>query len=100
MPSNKDWLDEDVEKQNKEALRARNAEINELKRCYAAVFNSDDKQLNIAGFAVLEDLAILCRVNNTSFSSDALQMARNEGRREVYLWIQAALEINQNEEIE
>lgn len=89
----------EVTEENKENQKLRNAEIKELKRCYRAVFNSDDKNLNIAGHAVLEDLAILCKANNTSFSSDALQMARNEGRREVYLWIQAALYFNPNEEV-
>jgi hypothetical protein len=90
MP-NSDFIDEDIQKENEAHQKLRDAEIKELKRCYRAVFNSDDGDLNIAGAAVLYDLAILCRINNTSFSSDALQMARNEGRREVYLWIQAAL---------
>ena len=91
MSNNKEWQDEDIQKENEAHQKQRDAEIKELKRCYRAVFNSDDGDLNIAGVAVLEDLAVLCKINNTSFSSDALQMARNEGRREVYLWIQAAL---------
>ena len=99
MPNSEIDYENEITLENKENERLLNIKIKELKRCYTAVFNSDDKELNIAGYAVLEDLATLCKINNTSFSSDALQMARNEGRREVYLWIQAALDYNPNEEI-
>ena len=90
MPNN-NWLEDDVIKENEENQRLQDAEIKELRRCYKAVFNSEDKSLNIAGYAVLEDLAKMCRANETSFSSDIAIMARNEGKREVYLRIQSAL---------
>lgn len=48
---------------------------------YKSVFNSDDGQ------RVLEDLKAACCYNSALFSDNSLEMARNEGARQVVLRI-------------
>lgn len=46
---------------------------------------------------VLDDLAELCHFNTTTFATDPAELARNEGRRQVYLRIMTMLKFNPNE---
>lgn len=60
---------------------------------------------NEAGKIVLADLRIYCHATKTAFSSDPLEMARIEGRREVFMRVMDFLKVdydtiyNQIEEI-
>jgi hypothetical protein len=49
---------------------------------------------NQAAKKVLYDLALFCRANASTFNSDSRIHAVLEGRREVWLRIQKALELN------
>lgn len=50
------------------------------------------------GKKVLDDLAAVCGVDYTSFDSDALKMAYNEGLRAVYLYIKFFLDYEEKDE--
>jgi len=62
-----------------------------LIRAYHVVFGSPDGQI------VLEDMARFCRAAETCFHSDARCHALLEGRREVFLHIQARAKLNQEQ---
>lgn len=47
------------------------------------------------GQRVLEDLVGFCCPHATSFRTDPLEMARNEGRREVWLHIHSILNLDE-----
>lgn len=49
---------------------------------------------NEAAKTVLADLRLFCNGTRTNFSSDALQMARMEGRREVFMRIMTFLKVD------
>lgn len=49
---------------------------------------------NKMGDVVLSDLRTFCNATKTSFSTDALEMARNEGRREVFNRIMTFMKID------
>lgn len=58
------------------------------KRAYQLTFKSP------AGEEVLQDLAKFCRANSTAFDADPRVHAALEGRREVWLRIQAHLNLS------
>lgn len=68
-------------------------EQKELESAYRAIFFNGEKKLHNAGIKALSDLSNKCFGTQSTFSSDAMQMARNEGRREVLLYILAYLKI-------
>ena len=55
----------------------RNKFLDEMKDRYERVFSNED------GKRVLADIVICGRLNKTCFSSDALMMAYNEGKRDL-----------------
>lgn len=63
--------------------------LNRLSKAYKRVFETD------GGEQVLADLAAFCGAKKSVFNTDALEMARAEGRREVWLRIQAQLNLNE-----
>ena len=65
-----------------------------LIRAYQAVFNTQ------MGAEVLADLAHLCHANATTFdpsNPDALKLAHNEGKRRIWIHIQAMLTLSATE---
>ncbi len=75
MPNEPQISDQDKEeKQRKEYFRL-------MKADYEAVFNTPE------GKRVIEDLGRSCFQYQTSFSSEATEMAYNEGKRTIYLHI-------------
>ena len=63
-------------------------ETEQLKTAYQIVFGGD-----VAGASVLADLARFCRAEEPCWSEDQRHHARLEGRREVWLRIQAELKL-------
>lgn len=55
--------------------------IEQIKMDYENIFSQE------AGQRVLKDLMLSCMVDKSTFSSDSLKMAFNEGKREVGLHI-------------
>jgi hypothetical protein len=53
--------------------------------------------MNPMGEEVLRDLAKFCRAHKTTFATDARAHAVAEGRREVWLRIQAHIRLNEDE---
>lgn len=68
--------------------------LTQRKRAYLQSFSG------VAGKAVLADLAIFCRANETCFHPDARASAALEGRREVWLRIREHLDLTEEELIE
>jgi hypothetical protein len=64
----------------------------ELKTAYQIVFGAGP-----AGQAVLDDLGRFCRANEPCWSEDQRHHARLEGRREVWLRIQAEINMPSEE---
>ncbi len=63
-------------------------------RAYRTTFNRQSP----AAQYVLADLADICHANDTTMrDSDPLELARNEGRRQVFLRIQRALNLTPEE---
>lgn len=58
--------------------------LNRKQWAYRVLFNTDDERLNEAAKIVMADLRETCHATKTSFSTEALEMARREGRREVF----------------
>jgi hypothetical protein len=62
--------------------------IRDRERAYRAVFNNELAKL------VLADLRVFCGATKSSFNSCPYEMARNEGRREVFNRIMNYLEVD------
>lgn len=62
------------------------AKILENQKVYRRVLD------NVDGLEIMKDLEKRCFVNHTTLSDDAMQMAFNEGRRSVYVYIKNLLE--------
>lgn len=65
-----------------------------LEAAYKRTFRGDNKKVHAAATEVLADLKIYCNATRSNFSPDALEMARGEGRREVFLYIMDYLELD------
>lgn len=66
-------------------------------RRYKALFHGDNGEIRDEGRRVLGDLARFCKVDEaTIFSTDAMELARREGRREVYVRIQRMLNLDED----
>lgn len=65
----------------------------ERQRVYNLVFD------NPMGKEILAELRRFCFATKTTFSTDALELARNEGRREVFLQIINAMKIDFEENV-
>ena len=65
-----------------------------LTRAYQEIFGSPQGQV------VLRDLAKVCNAATTTFDKDPYEMARKEGMRQVWLIIQAQLNITDDDVIE
>jgi hypothetical protein len=65
--------------------------VEQVSRAYKTVFNTDGAEQCLA------DLAVFCGAKKSSFSRDSLEMARAEGRREVWLRIQAQLNLSEKD---
>jgi hypothetical protein len=69
----------------------------DLARAYRAVFyaaradGARKPEVSPPGMAVLLDLERFCNANASSWSSDPLEMAASEGRRQVWLRVRALL---------
>lgn len=66
-------------------------EIDARQRAYKQAFGGE------SGKEVLKDLAVFCGSQRSSYSSDALEMAFREGRREVFLRIQQHINISEDD---
>lgn len=51
------------------------------------ILGSDNGELNEASKIALADLRLFCNATKSNFNTDALEMARLEGRREVFMRI-------------
>ena len=60
----------------------------ERRPLYYAVFNTQN------GKKVLKDIGALCDIGHSSFNSDPLKMAYNEGQKELYRRILRIIEAN------
>lgn len=65
--------------------------LDQRRRAYQTVFGGE------RGKEVLQDLVIFCGSKRSSFSSDALEMAFREGRREVWLRIEQHLNLTDDD---
>lgn len=65
--------------------------LKELQDDYQAVFN------NVRAHDVLSDLRVFCYGTKSAFNSDPLEMARREGRREVFMRIMNQLKVDYGE---
>jgi hypothetical protein len=54
---------------------------------FRKVFGSENGELNEASKIALADLRYFCNGTKSNFNTDALEMARMEGRREVFMRI-------------
>lgn len=61
---------------------------------FRALFKGQDGQLNEAAKIALADLRTFCHGTQSNFSKNALEMARMEGRREVFTRVMAFLEVD------
>lgn len=66
-------------------------DIDARQKAYKTAFGGEP------GKEVLKDLAVFCGSQRSSFSSDPLEMAFREGRREVFLRIQQHLNITEDD---
>jgi hypothetical protein len=67
-------------------------------REYKALCFGDNGKLKRSAEHVLADLRAFCKASDpTIFSTDALLMARREGRREVFVRIQRMLNLDESE---
>jgi hypothetical protein len=64
---------------------------------YRAIFNKAGGELNEMSKIVLADLRLYCNATKTSFSSDIAEMARAEGKREVFNRIMSFLKVDYEE---
>lgn len=58
------------------------------------LLRSDDGNLNEAAKIVLSDLRTFCNGTRSNFRPDALEMARMEGRREVFMRVMTFLNVD------
>ena len=65
--------------------------VDKRRRSYQATFNSPE------GKEVLKDLVVFCGQNKSSYSQNPHEMAFREGRREVWLRIQAHMKISDDD---
>lgn len=61
---------------------------------FRTLFKGDDGSLNEAAKVALADLRAFCHGTQSNFSKDALEMARMEGRREVFTRVMNYLEVD------
>lgn len=61
---------------------------------YRKLFNGDDEKKTIAAQSVIADLRTFCHATKSTFSTDALTMAKLEGRREVFNRIMSFLKVD------
>lgn len=61
--------------------------LKDKRALYLRVFKSEEAK------EVLADLRSFCFATKTTFSNDPYEMARNEGRREVFLQIMSVLKV-------
>jgi hypothetical protein len=54
---------------------------------FRQIFGGDNGELNEAAKVALADLRYFCNGTKSNFNTDALEMARMEGRREVFMRI-------------
>ncbi len=73
--------------------------LKKLEGCYRATFYGDNKELHQAGKEVLADLKVFCNATKSNFSKDPYEMARAEGRREVFLHIMDYLKLDYQEQV-
>lgn len=67
-------------------------------RDYKGLFFGENGELRREGERVLADLRRFCRAGDaTIFSTEALEMARREGRREVFVRISNMLNLNEEQ---
>lgn len=58
-----------------------------LEGAYRTTFNGNNPEMHSAAVEVIADLKKYCGATKSIFSKDALEMAKAEGRREVFLHI-------------
>lgn len=58
---------------------------------FRSIFSKENGELNEAAKIALADLRLFCNGTKSNFSVDALEMARMEGRREVFMRIMTFL---------
>jgi hypothetical protein len=63
-------------------------------QAYRTTFTGDNEKTHESGKQVLGDLRAFCGATKSNYSSDALEMARMEGRREVFNRITNYLKID------
>lgn len=69
-----------------------------LSRCYKGLFFGENGQLRQDGERVLADLRRFCHAGSaTIFSTEALEMARREGRREVFVRLTNMLNLDEDQ---
>lgn len=61
---------------------------------YRAIFSKENGELQPMAQVVMTDLRLYCNATKSSFSSDIAEMARNEGRREVFNRIMSFLKVD------
>lgn len=66
-------------------------------RSYRNAFQGSDGKAHEAAKAVLADLRYYCGATKSNFSHDALEMAKLEGRREVFNRIMTFLKVDYEE---
>lgn len=76
-----------------EALLKAEQQVLELQRAYHAIFQPESP----VGKLILQDLAIFCRANQSTFNADPRIHALLEGRREVYQHIHDQLTLSSHE---
>ncbi len=67
-----------------EAAQAMKRLLQRKEWAYRNIFQGDKGDLHEASKIALADLRTFCNGTKSSFSTDALEMARMEGRREVF----------------
>ena len=65
-----------------------------LEGSYRTTFNGQNEKMHIAAVEVLADLKKYCGVTKSIFSNEPLEMAKAEGRREVFLHIMDYLKLD------
>ncbi len=68
-----------------------------LSQSFRDVFRAPEGPLRRSAEHVLADLRDFCFARASSFNSDALTMARREGRRDVWLRIARYLDLDENQ---
>ena len=70
-----------------------------LEGAYRTTFNGQNEKMHAAAVEVLADLKKYCGATKSNFSIEPLEMAKAEGRREVFLHIMDYLKLDYLNEV-